>query len=74
MIVCGWCDFTLVCGIVQGVWWEGTDNLVCVLVLSRLCCFIGVVGGLPVCFRWPVTNSLRMGVPEEQDGAIVDMP
>ena len=42
------------------------DIIVCLLVLSRLCCTIGIVD-----FQWSVKFSWRMGVLEEQDGAVV---
>ena len=38
------------CAIVLGVWWKGTDLIVCILMLSRLCCDSGNVCGLPVGF------------------------
>ena len=59
------------CAIVLGVCWNVIDDLVFVLVLSELCCTSGIVCGLPVGFRWSVKISLRMGIPEEQDGAVV---
>ena len=31
-----------------GVWWNVIDVIVCLLVLTRLCCIIGIVCGLPV--------------------------
>ena len=46
---------------------EFLDDLV--LVLSSLCCVSGIVCGLPI-----VKISLRMGVPEEQDVAVVGVP
>ena len=51
--------------VVVGVWWNIIDVIVCLLVLSRLCC------GLPVGFGWSVKISCRMGVLEEQHGAVV---
>ena len=58
--------------IVLGVWWNVIDDLVLVLVLSRLCYIIsGVICRLPVGFWWSVKTSLRMGAPKEQDGAVV---
>ena len=57
--------------VVVGVWWNVIDVLVCLLVLTRLCCIIGIVCGLPVGFRWSVEISWRMGLLEEQDGAVV---
>ena len=56
--------------IVLWVWWSGTDVIVCILMLSRLCCVSGNVCGLPVGFRWSVKFSLRTGVLEEQDGVV----
>ena len=44
------------------------DNL---SVLLSLCCTRGIVCGLSVV--WVSKRSLRMGVPEEQDGAVVDV-
>ena len=49
------------------VWWNGSDNIVCILVLWRLCCFSGIVFGL----QWLVNISLRMRGLEAQDGAAV---
>ena len=46
------------------------DVLVC---LFRLCCIIGIVCGLLVGFQWSVEISWRMGLLEEQDGAVVGM-
>ena len=59
------------CVVVVGVWWNVIDVIVCLLVLSRLCCTSGIVCGLPVGFRWSVKISWRMGVFEKQDGAVV---
>ena len=44
---------------------DGIDGIVWALVLLRLCGFSGIVCGLPV------NISLRMGILEEQDGAVV---
>ena len=41
-----------------GVWWSGTDGVVYVLMLLRLCCVGGIVSGLPVV-------SQIMGILEE---------
>ena len=57
--------------IVLGVWWSGTDIIVCILILLRLCCVSGNVCGLPVGFRWSVNFSWRVGVLEEQDGVVL---
>ena len=54
--------------VVVGVWW---NVIVCLLVLSRLCCTIGIVSGLPVGFWWLVEISWRTGPLAEQDGAVV---
>ena len=58
------------CAIVLGVWWNGTNDIVCIM-LSRLCCVSGNVCGLLVGFRWSVKFSLRMGVHEEQDDVVL---
>ena len=44
-----------------GVWWNGTEVIVCILILSWLCCVIGNVCGLPVGFQWSIKFSLRTG-------------
>ena len=59
------------CVVVVGVWWNATDIIVWLNVLSRLCCTIGIVFGLSVGFRWSVRISWRIGLLEEQDGAVV---
>ena len=45
------------------------------VVVGRHCvprsCTIGIVCGPPVGFQWSVKISWRMGLPEEQDGAVV---
>ena len=56
------------------LWWNVIDVLVCLLVLTRLCCIIGIVCGLPVGFRWSVEISWRMGLLKEQDGAVDSCP
>ena len=56
--------------IVLGMWWNGTDVILCVLMLSRLCCVSGHTCGLTVGFRWSVKFSLRMVILEEQDGVV----
>ena len=48
---------------------SGTDIIVCVLMLSRLCCVCGNVRGLPAGFQLSVKFSLKTGVLKEQDGA-----
>ena len=58
------------CVVVVGEWWNVNDIIVCLLVLSRLCCTSGSVCGLPVGFRWSVNIFWRMGVLEEQDDAL----
>ena len=60
--------------IVLGVWRNFLDDLVFVLVLWSPCCICGIVCALPVDFRWSVKASLRRGVPEEQDVALVGVP
>ena len=54
-------------GCVVVVWWNVIDVIVCLLVLTRLCCGSGIVYGLPVVVKiyW------RMGLLEERDGAVV---
>ena len=42
-----------------GVWWKGTDVIVCVLTLLRLCCVSGNVCGLPVGFRSSDQSNFR---------------
>ena len=42
-------------------------------MLLRLFCVSGNVCGLPVGFQWSVKFSLRVGIPEEQDGTVVDV-
>ena len=44
------------------------DVIVCLLVLT-----IGIVCGLPVGLWWLVEIPLRMGLLEEEDGAVVGM-
>ena len=61
------------CGIVLRMWGKGIGSLACILVLSWLCCIVAFVCGLPVGCQWSVKNSLRMAIPEEQDGAVVGM-
>ena len=56
------------CVVVVGVWW---NVIVCLLVLTRLYCTIGIVCGLLVGFRQSVKISWWMGILEEQDGAVV---
>ena len=48
--------------------------LLCLLVLTRLYCIIGIVCRLLVGFRWLVKISWRMGLLEEQDGVVVGVP
>ena len=36
------------CVVVVGVWWNVINVIVCLLVLTRLCCTIGIVCGLLV--------------------------
>ena len=59
------------CVIVLGAWRNFPDDLVSVLVLSSPCCTCGIVCELPVDFRWSDKISLRRGVPEEEDVAVV---
>ena len=68
LIVCRW-----ICSTHAGSGLFGCDtiDIVCLLVLSRLCCTIGIVCGLPVGFRWSVEISFRTGLLKEQDGAVV---
>lgn len=49
----------------KGVWWNGIDTIKCVL-LSKLC----GVPGLPI---WSINVSLRMGIIEEQNSAVMGM-
>ena len=42
-------------------------------VLLSPCRIYGIVGELPVDFRWSVKISLRRGVPKEQDVAVLDV-
>ena len=60
--------------IVLGVWRNFLDDLVFALVLWSPCCISGIVCALLVDFRWSVKTSLRRGVPEEQDVALVGVP
>ena len=48
--------------IVLGVWWNGTDVIVCVLILLRLCHVSGNACG------WSFKFSFRTG---EQDGVVL---
>ena len=57
-----------------GVWKNFLDDLELVLVLWSPCCICGIVCALLVDFRWSVKISLRRGVPEEQDVAVVGVP
>ena len=57
--------------VVVGVWWNVIDVIASLLVLTRLFCIIAIVCGLLVGFRWSVEISWRMGLLEEQDGAVV---
>ena len=50
------------CVVVVGVWWNFIDVIVCLLVLTS------VLLALFVDFRW------RLGLLEEQDGAVVGVP
>ena len=59
------------CVVVVGVWWNVIDVIVCLLVLTRPCCTIDTVCGLLVGFQWLVQISWRMGLLEEQEGAVV---
>ena len=47
--------------IVLGVWCSGTDVIVCILMLSRLCCVSGNVCGLSVAVCWPLPSGLASG-------------
>ena len=48
--------------VVVVVWWNVTDVIVWLLVLSRMCCTSGIVCGLPMGFWWSVKISWRMGL------------
>ena len=48
-----------------GVWWNVIDVIVCLLVLTRLCCIIGH------CLWTSSGRSKRLGEWEEQDGVVV---
>ena len=54
--------------VMVGVWWNVIDVLVCLLVLSRLCCTSSIVCEIPVGL---VKISRRKGILEEQDGVVV---
>ena len=41
--------------------------------LSRLCCISGIVCGIPMGFWWTVKILLRIDIPEEVDGTVVDV-
>ena len=43
--------------IVLGVWWSGTDVIVCLLMQSRLCCVSGNVCGLLVVSQVLIENG-----------------
>ena len=58
------------CVVVVGVWWNVINVIVCLLVLTRLCCTIGIVCGLLVGYQWSVEISWRMGLLAEEDGAV----
>ena len=59
------------CVIVWVVMWKGFDIIVCILVWSRLCSFSCIACGLPADFQCSVNISLRIGILELEDGAIV---
>ena len=46
------------CVIVIGVWWNGTDVIVCILMLSRLCYVSGNVCGLLVVSQTFIENII----------------
>ena len=56
------------CVIVMG---NVVDVMVCLSLLSRLCCNSGIVCGLLVGFQLSVKTSRRMGALEQYDGAVV---
>ena len=64
VIECRWCCSThpgIGHTIVLGVWWNGTDIIVCILMLSRLCCVSGNVCGLPVVSQIFTKNGCPWG-------------